>query len=499
MKPAIRTGVVIVILCGLIFAGIFLLDSSSKKDEQVVFLRLQSFALSLNPLKMADVESRQVATLLYTGLVSLEQGGKVVPALAKSWERKENTWTFTLRDGMTFSNGQPVTPSDVKESLCNAMQPSSPWAWSLLSIAHKDSADGKYRKCSGIVVSGNEIIITESKPTPWLLDALSGPGGWILPARYEEGVYGVVPGTGPFKVKEIVADSKVVLEARAEGSAIMPGISVVQFNYLPDDTTAASEYVAGKLHVLDLTSPQLVELMTTAGSSKLNYAGRLLERDWDRVRVVIVNEKALYQKGFEKTQIRDFIERFNILVNREKISQLSKGIGSPLYTPFPPFKWDGSTDAANLSDFDSPKAKMTILTEADPYSDLIAASLPQKIGNVSINYRGVDKGILMGALLKGESELVSMLIESTVHSPLFWKAFFTPGNPFSVAGKALPGLEKLDMTSEADIVTAGRRIVAEGNWVMLMQEKRLQAVAPGIEGITYSPSGQTNYSQITIR
>lgn len=499
MKSVFRIVTILAILVLVVFAGrTFFNKTPHKTGNQVVYLRLQSFALSLNPLKMADVESRQVATLLHSGLVFQEQDGKVFPALAKSWSHDGNTWTFTLRDNLTFSNDQPITPADVKASLCNVMQPASPLAWALLSIEHKTSEDGSSRECTGITLNGNQVTITESKPVPWLLDSLSGPSGWILPSKYEEGAYGVIAGAGPYKVKEIVADSKVVLEARANGSAIKPGVDIVQFNYLPDDTTAASEYIAEKLDVLDLTSPQLVELMTSNNAQEFKYPGTLSQRNWDRVRVAIINEKALAKKGFSKEQIRNFINSFSRQTDREKISTLSGGIGVPLQTPFPPAKnIPAVAELLTVSNFDSPQTTMTIITEADPYSDLIAASLPRQVSNVSISYKGVDKGILMGTLFKGESEIVSMLIEAPVHSPVFWKAFFTPGNPFSIAGKPLPGMEDLDMTSESDITEAGKRILAEGNWVMLMQEKRLQAVAPGISGITFSPSGQTNFAHIS--
>lgn len=498
MKSVFRIVITLVVLVLVVFAGrSFFKKTPDETGSRIVSLRLQSFALSLNPLKMADVESRQVATLIYSGLIFQQQDGTVLPVLAKSWSHDGNKWIFTLRDDLTFSNDQPITPADVKASLCNVMQPSSPLAWALLSIEHKTSEDGSSIECTGITINNNQITLTESKPAPWLLDSLSGPGGWILPAQYEEGAYGVIPGSGPYKIKEIVADSKVVLEARTSGSAIQPGVAVVQFNYLPDDTTAAGEYIAGKLDVLDLTSPQLVALMTSSNGRELKYPGTLSRRDWDRVRVAIVNEKALADKGFSNEQIRDFINSFSAQTDRKKLSQLSGGIGVPLQTPFPPARdIPAAGTIPSVSKFDSPRATMTIITEADPYSDLIAASLPQQVSNVSISYKGVDKGILMGTLFKGESEIVSMLIEAPVHSPEFWKAFFTPGNPFSIAGKPLPGLENLDMTSEADVAEAGKRILNEGNWVMLMQEKRVQAVAPGINGITFSPSGQTNFAYI---
>lgn len=482
----------------VVLVGLFFFQSGVDRQNQVVVLRLQSFALSLHPLKMADVESRQVASLIYAGLVVQDQSGTIHPMLASSWTHKGNEWDFVLKSDVTFSNGTPVTTADVAASLCAAMQPASSWAWALLSIAHTESQDGKSRECTGIIPDSNRIKIVETKPVPWLLDALSGPAGWILPANNtQEQAYGVMPGAGPFIIKEVVPDTKVVLEARPSGSPVTPGVKIVQFDYLPDDSVAAQRYAEGKLHVLDLTSPRLVELLMDQGSKKLKYPGDIVQKPWDRIRVVIVNEKSLSGKGFTTDQMRDFIDAFSATVDRGKLAELSLGTGDPLKAPFPPAS--GVTEATRLrlpESLNLPQTQLSIITESDPYSDLIAATLPKKIGKVTLDYKGVEKGILLSSLFKGEFDVISMLIEATAHSPEFWKAFFTPGNPFSVAGKPLAALERIDVSTESGVAQAGQAIVEQGNWIPLLQEKRLQAIAPGVSDISYSPSGQTNFAFI---
>lgn len=479
---------------------LYSLRQARPPDAKPVALRLQSFALSLHPLKMADVESRQVATLLHAGLVFQDQDGKVTPLLASSWTQSGNSWTFALRRDATFSNGAPVTAADVTASLCAAMQPASPWAWALLSIEHRNSADGKARECTGISApDSGSVRIVETAPVPWLLDAIGGPAGWVLPATgLTEQAYGVVPGAGPYAVKEIVPDVRVVLEARRDGSPIAPGSPSVHFDYLPDDAVAAQRFAQGRLDVLDLTSPQMVSLVVDPGSRNLRFPGTLVEKPWDRVRIVIVNERSLSDKGFAGQQIRDFIDALSANVDRARLVASSNGTAEALLTAFPP--------AAGLVPIASriragegvalPRARLTILTEADAYSDLIAASLPRQIGDVAIDYKGVDKGILLQSLFKGEYDLASIVIEATVKSPMFWSAFFTPGNPYAVLGKPLAGMEKVNFATESGVADAARLIAEGGNWVPLLREKRIQAIAPGISGIAYSPSGQTNFASI---
>lgn len=500
MKRKLIWGTILLIFCSLPLAFILppVFGNTKINREQPIVLRLQSFIRSLHPLKMVDVDSRQVATLLYTGLIAQDQNGEMKPAVASHWSHTGNEWVFTLKKGMTFSNGQPVTSSDVVSSICNAMQPYSPWAWTLLSIEYKDSKDKKSRECSGIeTLNKNQVRIIEKKPVPWLIEALSSPAGWILPEGVKEKDYGVMPGTGPYTIQDIVPDEKIVLKARKKGVAISPGSEIIQFQYLPDDSIAAKEYITGNLHVLDLKSPQLVELLTEKNSLALKYPGKVNVTSWDRVRLLIVNEKALAAKGFRKDIITDFIHLLSAKIDRQKLALISKGIGEPLWTPFPParkIKQPRLTDAGKIDNF--PKVSLIIKTIADPYSDLIAASIPKRIGKVMIDYTGVNLGILMNSLFKSDYDIISIPLEAALHSAEYWKAFFTPGNPFSAFGKPISGMEHIDITTDNGIAEAGKKIAESGNWIMLLQEKHIQAIAPGIEGILFSPSGLVNFAFI---
>lgn len=454
-------------------------------------LRLQSFALSLNPLKMSDVESRQVASLLHVGLVIQTQDGATRPAIASAWKQDGLSWEFTLKPDLSFSDGTPLKDQDIVRSLCAAMQPSSPWAWALASIRHELSTDGKQVVCSGLSVrSPGTVRIEQTASVPWFLDAISGPAGWVTQLDAAEGQYGVVPGLGPYTVREVVADTRIALAPRTSGAAVAPRLEGVQFDYLADDAVAAESFRAGRLDVLDLTSPQLVGLLTDPGTGTLKAPGTLTRQGWDRVRIAIVNEKSLARKGFSAAQARRFLDAFSAATDRQRLAAAAGGIAQPLYSGFPavsPGTAPAPTPATGL-----PNATLTIITEADAYSDLIAASLPKQVGSVAIGYRGVEKGALIQALVTGEFDIASILIEATARSPEFWKSFFAPGNPFTAFGKAIPGLEKIDVSTDEGVAAAASLVAREGNWIGLLKESRWQAVAPGVTGILFSPSGQTN-------
>ena len=73
--------------------------------------------------------SQEIARVMYhnvyEGLVRIDRSGEIVPALAESWETSDDglTWTFTLKEGVTFHNGDPLTPDDVVAALERAADP----------------------------------------------------------------------------------------------------------------------------------------------------------------------------------------------------------------------------------------------------------------------------------------------------------------------------------------------------------------------------------------
>jgi len=69
----------------------------------------------LNPLLWLEAPTQQVAALLFSGLTRLDGYGHVLPDLAMSWEASgdNRTWTFRLRSGAVWHDGQSVTARDV--------------------------------------------------------------------------------------------------------------------------------------------------------------------------------------------------------------------------------------------------------------------------------------------------------------------------------------------------------------------------------------------------
>ncbi len=459
--------------------------------NKVVKLRLESFALALNPATLSDIESRRVATLLHVGLVRLDQNNLIRPGVAERWQSDGKTSRFTIKKGLTFSDGAAATPDEVVKSLCASMQPTANYSWALSSIRHTKSADGKAITCDGIRAAGDEITIEETNASSTLMDALAGPGGWVthqgvVPAKYAD-----VPGLGPYKIQEVVPDASVTLVARSN-AALAAQVGRVEFHLITDDALAATKFKSGELSALDLSTPTLVALLKP---DELVRDGRnkIQQVSADKLRVAIVGEKQLEKKGFSAEQVRIFKTALSASVPRGDIASRSGGIAIAHAAPF---VIDSAAQPAKLDMPDVtglPKVQLTIITEGDTFSDAIAAGFPKQIGPVQLDYKAVDKGLLIQSIVTGNFDLASVVIEATSHSTEFWTAFFNPASPFSAFGKPLSGLGTQPIAEQL------RRIAQEGNWIGIVREQRRVVAKSNVDGIRFTPSGQVSYEEVQLR
>ena len=136
------------------------------------------------------------------------EGSKLVPDLATATPTPTDngkTYKFTLRTGIKFSNGQTLTPKDIKATFERLFKiGTSPNAGSWYSVIKGAAACLKKAKTcdlsQGIVISGNDITFHLTKVDPEFLDQLAMPFTFALPAGTPAKQVNLPPpGTGPYK------------------------------------------------------------------------------------------------------------------------------------------------------------------------------------------------------------------------------------------------------------------------------------------------------------
>ena len=189
-----------------------------------VFRRLWADPPTLDPHLTGDTTSAGVVVEIFSGLVAIDTDLQLVPDIAESWTIDDTgtVYTFTLRDNVTFHNGDKVTAHDFKWSIERAASPSlaSHLADTYLNdiIGASDYIEGNVASIEGVTVIDDKTLqIAIDAPKAYFLAKLSYPTAYVLHRDAVEGggrnwwVSNAV-GTGPFRLKEYRIGERIVLE-----------------------------------------------------------------------------------------------------------------------------------------------------------------------------------------------------------------------------------------------------------------------------------------------
>ena len=214
-------------------------------------------SLFLDPvLNDANVDIWILSNLYDTLLLPTDDGKGVQPGLASAYAMAPDglSVTLTLRDGIRFSDGSPITAEDVKWSLDRARDPKEGiWNFIDASVGSVDIKDPK------------TVVLTLKHPDPTLLVGLSVFNNAILPKKLVEAMPGATlddkakafaehpVGSGPFAFQSWNRgqEMRIVRNAHywrqgADGKPL-PYLDGVTFEVLPDDATRLLKVQSGEL------------------------------------------------------------------------------------------------------------------------------------------------------------------------------------------------------------------------------------------------------------
>jgi peptide/nickel transport system substrate-binding protein len=179
---------------------------------------------SPDPQVNYTLQEWQLLIFTHDGLVAFKRSGgaegtKIVPDLAESVPKPTNggkTYTFTLRKGIKFSDGTPLTPQDVKFTFERLFKiGNSPNAGTWYNVIQGGDACVKTPKScslSGIKISGQNITFNLTRGDPEFLDKLAVPFAFILPKSTPTKNVAIPPaGTGALKWTQYAPNKQITL------------------------------------------------------------------------------------------------------------------------------------------------------------------------------------------------------------------------------------------------------------------------------------------------
>ncbi|MCQ4086118.1 peptide ABC transporter substrate-binding protein [Saccharibacillus sp. JS10] len=151
--------------------------------DQTLHLNLSAEPPTLDPAQAQDSQSNTALRFMYEGLATIDGDGNPAPGAAESWEVSEDglTYTFKMRQGATWSNGDPVTANDFvyawERVLSQETTPAPVYAYQLYYIkGAEDFNTGKTKDFSTVgvkAVDENTLEVTLANPTPYFLGLTS--------------------------------------------------------------------------------------------------------------------------------------------------------------------------------------------------------------------------------------------------------------------------------------------------------------------------------------
>jgi ABC-type transport system substrate-binding protein len=257
---------------------------------------------TLDPDRTTDILPVDILHLIGGTLTALDaQATGATPGLAKTWNVTPDglRWTFVLRSGLRFSDGTPLTASDVKATFERQMTDKS----------DPNLADfSEWKQIN--VVSPTELTIQMAKPEPSLPLLLASPGHSIFPATSSgqgEAFFRDPVSDGPYKLKSITPGGTAeTLVANRDYYGAQPAVRTVVFSYVPNDNTRVIELRAHQIDVAGELSPTDLPQITSS-----NLVARVA-RQFGAYQIWISDRKSPLSNVNVRKAISDAIDRSQI-------------------------------------------------------------------------------------------------------------------------------------------------------------------------------------------
>lgn len=194
-------------------------------------------------------EHGEINLLLFDGLTAHDADNNIVPGLAESWDLDDatNTYTFHLRDGVKWHDGEAFTADDVKFTIEAIMNPDN-----------ESEIASNYEDVTGItVVDEKTITFTLADKNVAFLEYMTIG---ILPKHLLEGkdmqtdeYFHAPVGTGAYKLQEWDEGQSITLVKNEDYYKGAPKIETIVFKIVPDDNAKALQLKAGELDMAKIT------------------------------------------------------------------------------------------------------------------------------------------------------------------------------------------------------------------------------------------------------
>ena len=374
---------------------------------------LASDALFMDPSQQDETITNTMGRYMYDGLVNTDAKDKPYPALATSWSvDKDNvTWTFNLRNGVKFHNGDNFTADDVVFTIDNAKK-------SLLKNFVEPIKEVK-------VLSPTKIQIVTKDPCAVLLKMLAPLR--ILPKNYYTKVgaakFNQAPvGTGPYKFGEWVKEDRIVLKANDSYWKGAPKIKTVKLRPISNSATRTAALLTGEVDIIeDVPVRDVAKVKAASGLGVVDHpSSRLIYLHVDANRPKAPGIIGLDKNPFNDPKVR---QALSLAIDRDAIVKVIMNGNAYPTNQLVLEGQGGYTSSMPKPVYDLEKAKKLLAEAGYPKGFKVYLDAP--------NGRYVNDGQVAQALASQLTK-AGIIIELRLHPKSTFFDFVRPGNKSSL-------------------------------------------------------------------
>jgi peptide/nickel transport system substrate-binding protein len=465
---------------------------------------------------------RWVGNQLYDGLTKfdLEQGDKIpplIPGLATKWTPNEDgsSWTFTLRTGVKFHDGEPFNADAVVFNFDRYVNKTSQYYYPELNAQASLNIAGIK---SATKVDDMTVRIDTDGPLSYLPNNLATVFFASPKAVKELGNerFALNPvGTGPFKFESYKRGQQLTVTANDNYWGGRPKVDRVVFKPIPDVTARVAALRSGQVNWIEVPSPDDVPSLEAAGYQVLTNS---YDHTWPWVLDVTKGPLA-------NVKVR---QALNYAINRDSmVSQLLKGTAEPM------LQTGARANAAyrpqnDLYSYDPAKAKAMLAEAGFPNGFALRLSYPTSgSGNmiptpmnqalqqdlaavgVKVALEPVEWASMLTDFFNGKipggADMIN--ISLSMQQEGFWNVWFGSHSSSNAGKYSNPQVDALLQQAKATLDDSARsaiysQVVAlltqDAPWLNIVSDKNPRALAPNVKGFVQPKSWFADLTTVTV-
>ncbi len=250
MYRNIKSVLIIFLICLCSSASVYAANGSTLR------VALTTMPDSLDLPMASERQAQNASWQLYNSLVWANDAGDIEPALATSWtlSKDKTTYTFKLRKGVKFHNGEAFNADSVIFSWTRAKQDKMKWSekWNVAKSIKK--------------IDDYTIEINTGTPSPLFIRILANywaivPPGYIKKVGEQKFASHPV-GTGPFKFEKWAKGDRIIFKANPDyWEKGLPKIDTLVFRPIPESSTRVAAIKTGEVDIVTRLSAEEAALL----------------------------------------------------------------------------------------------------------------------------------------------------------------------------------------------------------------------------------------------